>query len=95
VVNMSTIKPMDEKTLSITARRTGAVVTAEEHNFLTGLGSAVASYLVENECVPMKRVGIPDTFGESGESDELMEKYGLTVEEVVKAAKDAIGRKRE
>jgi transketolase len=94
VVNMSTIKPLDEETVSRTARKTGAVVTAEEHNLMTGLGSAVASYLVENENVPMKRVGIPDVFGESGESDELMTKYGLTMEEVIKAARESMGRKR-
>jgi transketolase len=93
VVNMSTIKPLDEDMLSKSARKTGAMVTAEEHNYLTGMGSAVASYLVENENVPMKRVGIPDVFGESGKSEELMGKYGLTENEVVKAAMDAIGRK--
>jgi transketolase len=93
VVNMSTIKPLDESALSRTVSRTGAVVTAEEHNYLTGLGSAVAGYLVENERAPMSKVGIPDVFGESGESDELMRKYGLTEKAVVAAAKDAIGRK--
>ncbi len=93
VINMSTIKPLDGKAISSTARKTGAIVTAEEHNYLTGLGSAVAIHLVENENVPMERVGIPDVFGESGESDELMRKYGLTREEVVKAAKKAVGRK--
>lgn len=93
VINMSTIKPLDETILAKSAKLTGAIVTAEEHNFLTGLGSAVACYLVENEQVPMRRVGIPDVFGESGESDELMEKYGLTKERVVTAAKDVIRRR--
>lgn len=93
VINMSTIKPLDETILAKSANSTGAIVTAEEHNFLTGLGSAVACYLVENEQVPMRRVGIPDVFGESGESDELMEKYGLTKERVVTAAKDVIRRR--
>lgn len=93
VINMSTIKPLDEEILSRTARRTGAMVTAEEHNYLTGLGSAVACCLVENETVPMRRVGIPDVFGESGESDELMEKYGLTKDRVVEAARDVIRRR--
>lgn len=93
VINMSTIKPLDEAILAKSAKSTGAIVTAEEHNFLTGLGSAVACYLVENERVPMRRVGIPDVFGESGESDELMNKYGLTKEEVMAAAKDVIRRR--
>lgn len=93
VINMSTIKPLDEAILAKSANSTGAIVTAEEHNFLTGLGSAVACYLVENEQVPMRRVGIPDVFGESGESDELMEKYGLTKERVATAAKDVIRRR--
>lgn len=93
VLNMSTIKPLDEGALSHAAEKTGGVVTAEEHNYLTGLGSAVASYLVENECVPMRRVGIPDRFGESGESHELMIKYGLTKHEVMAAAKDVIRRR--
>ena len=93
VINMSTIKPLDEDALARTARKTGGVVTAEEHNYLTGLGSAVACYLVENHRVPMKRVGIPDVFGESGDSDELMRRYGLTHKEVVAAAKDVIRRK--
>jgi transketolase len=93
IVNMSTIKPLDEQVLARSARSTGAIVTVEEHNYLTGLGSAVACYLVENENVPMRRVGFPDLFGESGESDELMQKYGLTKEEVVAAAKEVIRRR--
>lgn len=93
VINMSTIKPLDMGALAKAAGSTGAIVTAEEHNYLTGLGSTVAGYLGENEVVPVRRVGIPDVFGESGESDELMERYGLTKEEVVAAAKDVIRRK--
>ncbi|MBM4237455.1 MAG: transketolase family protein [Euryarchaeota archaeon] len=93
VVNMSTIKPLDRARLFSSAERTGAIVTAEEHNVLTGLGSAVASVLAENHPVPMSIVGIPDTFGESGESEELMVKYGLTSDMIVKAAERAIRRK--
>ncbi|MCQ5376177.1 MAG: transketolase family protein [Methanomassiliicoccales archaeon] len=95
VINMSTIKPLDEETIIRCAQKTGAIVTAEEHNILSGLGSAVATCLCENYPVPMRRVGIPDTFGESGESEELMIKYGLTSDEIVKAAKEVIGRKRK
>jgi transketolase len=93
VINLSTIKHLDVKTIIKAARETGAVVTAEEHNVAIGMGSAVALALVENVHVPMKRVGIPDTFGESGEPDELMEKYGLTVDNIVDAAHDVIRRK--
>ncbi|MEM2944325.1 MAG: transketolase family protein [Methanomassiliicoccales archaeon] len=95
VINMSTIKPLDEETVLKWARKTGAIVTAEEHNVLSGLGSAVATCLCENYPVPMRRVGIPDTFGESGESEELMVKYGLTSSEIIKAAIDVVGRKRK
>ncbi len=93
VLNMSTIKPLDKARLLSSTERTGAVVTAEEHNVLTGLGSAVATVLGENHPVPMSCVGIPDTFGESGESEELMVKYGLTSDMVVTAAERAIRRK--
>ncbi|MBI5000629.1 MAG: transketolase family protein [Euryarchaeota archaeon] len=93
VINMSTIKPLDVKTLVKAARETGGVVTAEEHSVSVGMGSAVALALGENVHVPMRRVGIEDTFGESGESEELMEKYGLTVESIVDAAHDVLRRK--
>ncbi len=93
VVNMSTIKPIDEETIIKAARETGAVVTAEEHNVEMGMGSAIAMVLAEHRHVPMKMVGIPDVFGESGDSWELMEKYGLTVENVVQAAYDVLKRK--
>jgi transketolase len=94
VINLSTIKPLDRKTLIKAARETGAIVTAEEHNVALGMGAAVALALVESVSVPMKRVGIPDTFGESGSPDELLAKYGLTVEHIVDAAHDVIGRKK-
>jgi transketolase len=94
VINLSTVKPIDEKLIIKAARETGGMVTAEEHSVMTGMGSAVAMVLVENMHVPMKRVGIPDTFGESGESEELMEKYGLTVENIVDASHDVIRRRK-
>jgi len=93
VINLSTIKPLDTKTLVKAARETGAMVTAEEHSVVMGMGSAVALVLVENHHVPMRRVGIPDVFGESGTSDELMQKYGLTVDNIVDGAHDVIKRK--
>jgi transketolase len=94
VINLHTIKPIDEKTIVKAARETGGVVTAEEHSVMMGMGSAVAMVLVENFHVPMKRVGIPDVFGESGGCDELMAKYGLTVDNIVEAAHDVLKRKK-
>jgi len=94
VINLHTIKPLDEKTIVKAARETGGVVTAEEHSVMMGMGSAVAMCLVENFHVPMKRVGIPDVFGESGACTELMERYGLTMENIVEAAHDVLKRKK-
>lgn len=93
VINMSTIKPIDEETLGKAAVETGAIVTAEEHNVEMGMGTAISMVIAEKKHVPMKRVGIPDVFGESGSSDELMKKYGLTVKNIVNAAHDVLKRK--
>lgn len=93
VINLSTIKPLDEGSIIKAARETGCIVTAEEHNIMNGMGSAVASTLVENVPVPMNRVGIRDRFGESGPASELMEKFGLTVNNIVKSANDVLKRR--
>lgn len=93
VVNMSTIKPLDSETLSKSVSKTGCCVTAEEHSIIGGLGSAVAECLSETVCVPLERVGTKDTFGESGKPADLMVKYGLTADDIVKAAKKSISRK--
>lgn len=93
VVNISTIKPLDAELIIAQAQKTGAVVTCEEHNIYGGLGSAVAEVLVENCPVPMARVGVNDSFGESGLPDELLEKYGLTAAAIVEKAKAVITRK--
>ena len=93
VINMSTIKPIDEDMLGKAAVETGAIVTAEEHNVEMGMGTAISMIIAEKKHVPMKRVGIPDVFGESGSSSELMEKYGLTVKNIVNAAHDVLRRK--
>jgi transketolase len=93
VINMSTVKPMDMKILNQASHQTGGVVTAEEHSIMGGMGSQVAHALAENAHVPMKALGIPDCFGESGGSDELMEKFGLTVENIIKAAHHVLDRK--
>lgn len=93
VVNVASVKPLDVETVVSYAKKTGAVVTAEEHNIIGGLGSAIAEALAENAPTPMVRVGIKDTFGESGRPMELLEKYGLTKKEVIEAAKTAISKK--
>lgn len=93
VVNCASIKPIDEETIIRIAKQTGAVVTAEEHSIIGGLGSAVAEVLSENHPVPLARVGIKDTFGESGRPSELLVKYGLTSREIIKAVQDVITRK--
>jgi transketolase len=94
VVNLHTIKPLDKELIVACAQETGAVVTVEEHSILGGLGGAVAEVLVENCLVPMVRVGLKDIFGESGTPDELLVKYGLTSENIMKAAKVVLERKK-
>ena len=93
VLNCHTIKPIDADTLIEVAKECGAVVTAEEHQKSGGLGSAVAEVLVESENVPMELIGVHDRFGESGESGELMEKYGLTSVDIVKSVNKILKRK--
>jgi transketolase len=93
VVNMHTIKPLHEETILKAARETGAIVTAEEHSIYGGLGSAVAEVLVENQLVPMRRVGILDRFGKSGGAWELMAEYNLTSKDIVNAVKEVLKRK--
>ena len=87
VVNMACIKPIDADTIVAASRKTGRVVTAEEHNVIGGLGSAVAEVLAERAPCRMKRVGVQDTFGESGTPDELLHKYGLTKENIASAVR--------
>ena len=77
VINIHTIKPIDEELLIQAAKRTGKVVTVEEHSVIGGLGSAVADVLSENYPVPVHKIGIRDVFGESGPAQELLKKYGL------------------
>lgn len=87
VIDMHTIKPLDEEIIIKAAKETGAIVTAEEHSVIGGLGSAVAEVVVKNCPVKMAMVGQQDTFGESGKPDELKAKYGMTAEDIVKAVK--------
>ena len=94
VIDICTIKPIDRDLLLASAAKTGAVVTAEEHNIIGGLGSAVAEVLCEGLPVPMRRVGVEDQFGRSGKVPALLEFYGLTAENIVRKAKEAIAMKK-
>lgn len=94
VLDVHTIKPLDIEAITRVARETGALVTAEEHSVIGGLGGAVAEALVENYPVPLKRVGIMDKFGVSGSPDELLEKYELTPGAIVRAVTEVVARKR-
>ncbi|MFA5771948.1 MAG: transketolase family protein [Thermoplasmata archaeon] len=95
VIDMHTIKPIDKDAIVSSAKETGAIITAEEHNIIGGLGSAVAEVVCENYPVPLTRVGLQDTFGESGNPGELNEKYGLTSENIVEAARKILQRRRK
>lgn len=95
IINIHTIKPLDEKAILESISRTGCVVTAEEHNYYGGLGESVARVLVNNCPVPQELVATNDTFGESGTPDQLMEKYGLNHKSIVKAAERVLKRKEQ
>ena len=95
VLNVSTIKPLDKDAIAKSVEKTGCIVTAEEHSIEGGLGSAVCEFLCETYSVPQQRIGTPACFGESGESDALMKKYGLTKEHVVEASEKVIRRKKQ
>lgn len=94
VINIHTLKPIDEEIIIKAAKETGAIVTAEEHNVIGGLGSAVSEVVSENYPVPVLKVGIKDVFGESGKPADLLEKYGLTANEIVKSVKKAMEIKK-
>ncbi len=94
VINIHTIKPLDDKAIIESAKKTGCVVTAEEHNFLGGLGESVSRVLAENYPTPQEFIATQDTFGESGTPEDLMEKYGLNANAIVNAANKVIARKK-
>ena len=94
VINIHTIKPIDREILEKAAAETGAIVTAEEHNVIGGLGSAVAEAVGESCPVPVLRVGVKDTYGHSGTVPALLEAYGLTPSAIVDAAKRAVSMKK-
>ncbi|MGV8146119.1 MAG: transketolase family protein [Alkaliphilus sp.] len=93
VVNIHTIKPIDKELIIKKAKETSAIITAEEHNIIGGLGSAVAEVLSENYPVLMKRIGINDSFGESGKPKDLVEKYKLTASQIVESTKELMTNK--
>jgi len=92
VVNISTIKPIDSNLIIDLAKKTNCVITAEDHNIIGGLGSAVAEVLGENYPCLMKRIGMKDKFGESGKPAELYKKYGLDAESVAEEVKKFVKR---
>ncbi len=93
VIDIHTIKPLDKELITASAAKTGAVVTAEEHNIIGGLGSAVCECLCEAHPVPVMRVGVEDKFGRSGKVPPLLEMYGLTPQNIVDKAKEAMKKK--
>ncbi|WP_419725845.1 transketolase family protein [Terrisporobacter petrolearius] len=90
VINMSTIKPIDTELIIKAAKETKAIITAEEHSIIGGLGSAVSEVVSENHPAIVRKVGVNDSFGESGTPNELLEKYGLTAKNIVEKVKEAL-----
>lgn len=90
VIDIHTIKPIDEEIIIKAARETGAIVTAEEHGIIGGLGDAVAQVVVRNCPCRMAMVGQKDTFGESGKPDELLKKYGMTEDDIIRAVREVL-----
>ncbi len=93
VIDMHTLKPLDGALIDSLVSRCGALVTAEDHNVIGGLGSAVAEHLVANTFAPLEMVGVPDRFGESGQADEMLEVMNISSPYIADAARKAIGRK--
>ncbi len=95
VINMHTIKPLDKEAILKAAKETGAIVTAEDHQIHGGLGGAVAEVLIQSLPTPQEFVAVNDTFGESGRGDELMVKYGVAKDDIVKAVRKVLQRKKK
>ena len=92
IINMATIKPLDEELVIRAAKECGRIVTVEEHNILGGLGEAVAGVVAENVPVPVHRIGVRDEFGHSGPAAELLKQFGLTADEIVVQTKTIVGK---
>lgn len=95
VIDNHTIKPLDEETIIKAAEKTGAIITAEDHQVMGGMGSAVAETLAKNFPVPMEMIGAQNRFGESGSPEELMKLFGLTMRDIIKAVKKTLERKNK
>ncbi|HNA34187.1 MAG TPA: transketolase C-terminal domain-containing protein, partial [Flavobacteriales bacterium] len=93
VINVHTIKPLDEAAVLASVRKTGCAVTCEEHNRYGGLGDTIAQVLVRHAHVPQEYVAVNDSFGESGTPDQLLKKYGLDTPDIVKAVERVMARK--
>ena len=93
VIDMASVKPIDESLVIAYAKKTGCIVTAEDHNIMGGLGGAVSEVLAKHQPVPQEMVGLQDQFGRSGTPADLAEYYGLTAEKIVEAAKKCMQRK--
>jgi transketolase len=94
VINIHTIKPLDEEAIIKSISKTGCALTCEEHNVYGGLGESVSRVAAQHKPVPVELVGTKDTFGESGKPEELLKKYGLDSQHIVAAAEKAIQRKK-
>ena len=92
IINMSTVKPLDEELTLAAAKQCGKVITCEEHSVMGGLGEAVCSFLSENYPTPVRRIGVNDQFGQSGPAYEVLEHYGLCADNIVKVTKEFLGK---
>jgi transketolase len=92
IINMSTIKPLDEELVLKCAKECGKIITCEEHSVIGGLGEAVCSFLSENYPTPVRRIGVDDQFGFSGPAAEVLEHFGLCASNIVKTAKEFLGK---
>jgi transketolase len=94
VLEMHTIKPLDVEAVVQAAQETGALVTVEEHSIIGGLGGAVAEAVTDGHPVPLKRVGIDDRFAETGPYDAILDRYGMSIDDITSAAEQAVAAKR-
>ena len=92
IINMATIKPLDEELVIRAAKECGRIVTVEEHNILGGLGEAIAAVVAEHVPVPVHRIGVRDEFGHSGPATELLKQFGLTADEIIAQTKTIVGK---
>ena len=92
IINMATVKPLDEELVLAAAKKCGKVITCEEHSVIGGLGEAVCSFLSENYPTPVRRIGVNDRFGQSGPAAEVLEHYGLCASNIVKVTKEFLGK---